>query len=521
MIKNITKYILITLILALFIGTAQAAIHPREMEYAYIEAEDFYFPLNEDVKVNVVMSESSEGYTFTYLLAKVTGVDEKGRRTSDTVEYEKESKNPYFTFKVKEEGQYIVNVEIMNKDFQSLELSTEMFEAAPRSDEEDPTTVVGKVKALVKESELQNLKDDFEKAVWFHDWLINNADYDESMEEHYPKGVLLDGSGVCESYAIAYQMLLKEANIPSMYITGYGKGEFHAWNMVKLKDDWYHVDCTWDDPKGGGNEGYGYFGLSDDFMGRDHDWERQNYLFPKANGTEYNYLLSQNYNTFDSEAKLYEVLDTALKAQESPIKIYYTGNEKYFDINYTLESWLKANYEKYLIKTYTYKPASYSAEITAEYNSTEGVLFFTSDEDLAKVAGGAMAKQEKTIKLVYNGDDKYYYINSPLRKFLENETRKYGVSTYSYNYFDKSAEIALEYVDISQYNTFATDEELTKILNDAVAKNETSIKLAYIGDDPWYNIGSKIQNWYYNGNAGAKSFSTDVGGFFITLTLEY
>ncbi|NMD38133.1 MAG: hypothetical protein GYA87_05560 [Christensenellaceae bacterium] len=519
--KKIAKYILITFILILFIGSAQAAIHPRDMEYAYLETENFYFPLNEEVKVDIVMSESSEGYKFTYLLLKITGLNEEGKRTTDTVEYVKDSKEPSFSFKIKEEGYYMVSAEIMNKDFQSLKLSTEMIEAAPRSDENDPTTVVGKVKALVEESKLQNLQNDFEKAIWFHDWLIYNADYDESMEEHYPRGVLLDGSGVCESYAIAYQMLLKEAGIPSMYVTGYGKGEFHAWNIVKLDEDWYHVDCTWDDPKGGGNEGYGYFGLSDDFMGRDHDWERQNYLFPKAKGTKYNYLIYNGFTQFNSEAELYEVLDTALKSQESPINLFYTGNEKYFDLSYTLESWLKSNYEKYLIKTYTFKPTGFSAVINAEFKSAEGVLYFTSDEDLAKVAGEAMQRKEVTLKLVYSGDDKYYYINTPLRKFLESGTRKYGVSTYSYQYYDKSAEVTLEYVDLEQYKTFSTDEELLKILNDAASNKETSIKLAYIGEDSWYNIGTKISSWFYGDNKVVKGFETDTGGFFITLTLKY
>ena len=46
--KKIAKYILITFILILFIGSAQAAIHPRDMEYAYLETENFYFHLNEE-----------------------------------------------------------------------------------------------------------------------------------------------------------------------------------------------------------------------------------------------------------------------------------------------------------------------------------------------------------------------------------------------------------------------------------------------------------------------------------------
>ena len=45
------------------------------------------------------------------------------------------------------------------------------------------------------------------------------------------------------SYALAYQRILQEMNIPCIYV----KGKNHAWNMVKLGKYWYNVDVTWDD----------------------------------------------------------------------------------------------------------------------------------------------------------------------------------------------------------------------------------------------------------------------------------
>ena len=127
---------------------------------------------------------------------------------------------------------------------------------------------------------------DLEKVRALHDWLIHNAHYDTTYSIHPASGVLLGGSGVCSSYAEAYQLLLNAAGIENKLISGSadngtGKGAVgHDWNMVKLGDKWYHVDCTWDDPTDlyndmpiiSGWEDYEYFLISDEKIGRNHFW---------------------------------------------------------------------------------------------------------------------------------------------------------------------------------------------------------------------------------------------------------
>ena len=115
-----------------------------------------------------------------------------------------------------------------------------------------------------------------------HNWLIFNAHYDTTYSEYGANGVLIKGTGVCQSYALAYQMLLNEAGIENIYISGSadngsGSGRVgHAWNMVKLGDNWYHVDTTWDDPTStayvSGWERYTYFLISDAEIGKNHFW---------------------------------------------------------------------------------------------------------------------------------------------------------------------------------------------------------------------------------------------------------
>ena len=92
-----------------------------------------------------------------------------------------------------------------------------------------------------------------DKALALHDWLTENSYYDLSFTWFSPEGVLLHGTGVCESYARAYRLLLDKAGFENTLITGTAKNsngtqESHAWNLVKVNGKWKHVDVTWDDP---------------------------------------------------------------------------------------------------------------------------------------------------------------------------------------------------------------------------------------------------------------------------------
>lgn len=118
---------------------------------------------------------------------------------------------------------------------------------------------------------------DYEKALALHDWLTANAQYDATRcgpDTYEPEGVLLRGAGVCQSYALAYGMLLDAVGIPNVL----EYGDDHVWNMVCLDGNWVHVDVTWDDPLSAGQgsrlesktrsgrENHNYFGLTNEAL---------------------------------------------------------------------------------------------------------------------------------------------------------------------------------------------------------------------------------------------------------------
>ncbi|KEH98720.1 transglutaminase-like domain-containing protein [Clostridium massiliodielmoense] len=156
---------------------------------------------------------------------------------------------------------------------------------------------------------------DVQKELALHDYVVKHAEYNMAgltkqpgdLEDHSAYGVLVLGKGVCESYAKAMHLLLNEVGVECKYATGYkrnpdgSKGGGHAWNMVKLDNDWYNLDATWDDPvsdRVGRSDkevvvspvSHAYFNVTDAVFNKDHirgEFEQNNY--PTANGTKYSY----------------------------------------------------------------------------------------------------------------------------------------------------------------------------------------------------------------------------------------
>lgn len=99
-------------------------------------------------------------------------------------------------------------------------------------------------------------KSDYEKIKLVHDYLIDSVEYDSTISQdniYDIYGALVSKVCVCEGYAKAFQYLMNETGIDNVIVIGTGTNsngetESHAWNYVKLNDNWYAVDVTWDDP---------------------------------------------------------------------------------------------------------------------------------------------------------------------------------------------------------------------------------------------------------------------------------
>lgn len=112
---------------------------------------------------------------------------------------------------------------------------------------------------------------DYQKALWLHDWLLNQLEYDNTLKWSSAESALTRGLGTCQAYESAYSMLLSTVGIENAEIRDTYDG--HTWNAMKLDGEWYQVDCTWDDSSDNWynfDQSRLYFGLTDELMAVAH-----------------------------------------------------------------------------------------------------------------------------------------------------------------------------------------------------------------------------------------------------------
>lgn len=162
---------------------------------------------------------------------------------------------------------------------------------------------------------IESCDSDYEKVLAAHDYIIKNCTYNKEAidndtlvdDDFHPYGVFVKEKAVCEGYARAFKMLMDIAGIDCIMVTG-TVGEdntSHAWNMVKLENDWYHVDVTFDDPYPETQEiVYLYLNVTDEIIAKDHTWNRN--VTPEAHADKFDYVKinSQQYGTEDEIQEL-------------------------------------------------------------------------------------------------------------------------------------------------------------------------------------------------------------------------
>lgn len=184
-----------------------------------------------------------------------------------------------------------------------------------------------------------------DKELAIHDYIVSHTRYDNENfikntipdEGHMQYGALINGVAVCDGYARAFQVLLNAVGIESVVING---GEFdslygsledeqvnntgenkidwkHAWNIVKIDNNYFQVDVTSDDPvtkDGTSVLSHLYFNISDSQMSVDHEWEKAYYADCLVDSGTYHTwmkdymdaIIADNYYYIDKSKKIYK-----------------------------------------------------------------------------------------------------------------------------------------------------------------------------------------------------------------------
>lgn len=141
--------------------------------------------------------------------------------------------------------------------------------------------------------------DDFEKALYIHDYIVSNCSYVRENKTGYAStvyGCLVEKSANCEGYAKAFVCLAREAGLNAVLVTGTtDDGENHAWNQVEIGGSWYNLDATWDDLDNSSDKRHTYL------LCNDADFSRTHFADEIAGGTypcersEENYFVKMDF----------------------------------------------------------------------------------------------------------------------------------------------------------------------------------------------------------------------------------
>lgn len=126
---------------------------------------------------------------------------------------------------------------------------------------------------------------DIVKAI--NEYIVKRYTYDRSLEEDNAYYALTTGLAMCQGYSMTAYKMFEMSGLECRIVIGTLNGEGHAWNLVKVDENWYHIDVTNNDDIIRDS----YLLVSDDSLSENgFDWDRTQY--PISTSNYYNILTS-------------------------------------------------------------------------------------------------------------------------------------------------------------------------------------------------------------------------------------
>lgn len=166
---------------------------------------------------------------------------------------------------------------------------------------------------------------EMEIARTLHDYMVKHYSYNLTSGGEATT-MLLTNQGVCEAYSRVYHLLTKMAGLEAHTVVGVAGGP-HAWNMVRVDGEWYHVDVTWDDcvtpedtREGDGvNISRRYFLINDVEMGKNHKWSISSLPSSQVKDASYFRKIKRYYNSYPA---LWKAVDEAARNKQPYFEAY-------------------------------------------------------------------------------------------------------------------------------------------------------------------------------------------------------
>ena len=179
---------------------------------------------------------------------------------------------------------------------------------------------------------------DYDKCRFVYEAIINQVEYDLNAPDNQNiQSALVNHRSVCAGYAKTFQYLMQKLGFECIYVTGSVGEELHAWNIVKIGESYYHVDCTWGDPAYYSSKidqssssliDYNYLCCTTEAIGATHaaEWT----MYPACVDDSLNYYKTMNlyFDEFDPEV-IGTLIESAARSQHSGTMFQIGSEEGY------------------------------------------------------------------------------------------------------------------------------------------------------------------------------------------------
>ena len=281
--NKVLKIILMFFCMSVLIGKG-VTVYAEEFQYAYNDVASYGDvtlkvewnepELGQPTTFHVSASGGSGLYKFNMEAPSYSNPEENSYESvadpsrGEWTEYTDECDSHDYTFTMTASGIYNFRFHVMDLVSGVTYLRTNTY---IQVNDANYPSVNDVINSAVKQCNGKGNNSEYEKALWLHDWLLEQLEYDNSLKWSSSESALTRGLGTCQSYESAYSKLLSAIGIENSEVRDTYDG--HTWNTVKLDGEWYQVDCTWDDSNENWydfDQRHLYFGLTDELMALAH-----------------------------------------------------------------------------------------------------------------------------------------------------------------------------------------------------------------------------------------------------------
>ena len=113
-----------------------------------------------------------------------------------------------------------------------------------------------------KEDDKEKTNEDYDKIKIIHDYIISKTKYDvdnnKEIKSYNAYGALKNHLATCNGYTDLMAIFLSKMGYENFKIATTNETTGHVWNVVKINEEWLHLDLTWDDPVSSDGKDYLY-----------------------------------------------------------------------------------------------------------------------------------------------------------------------------------------------------------------------------------------------------------------------